>query len=68
MTTSERRDFYPPIEPHATGMLQVSEVHSIYWEVSGNPTAGFGEPLNDTEFQCFLAHRRPPEFARRSIR
>lgn len=28
---------HPPIEPHATGMLRVSELHSIHWEVSGNP-------------------------------
>jgi proline iminopeptidase len=34
---SERRDFYPPIEPFATGMLRVSDTHTIYWEVSGNP-------------------------------
>ena len=29
---------YPPTEPHTTGMLEVSKVHTIYWEVSGNPT------------------------------
>jgi proline iminopeptidase len=28
---------YPPIEPDATGMLDVGEGHSIYWETSGNP-------------------------------
>ena len=39
---SERRDFYPPIEPHATGMLRVSDTHTIYWEVSGNPE---GKPV-----------------------
>jgi proline iminopeptidase len=39
---SERRDFYPDIEPHATGMLRVSDVHTIYWEVSGNPQ---GKPV-----------------------
>ena len=28
---------YPPIEPYATGMLDVGDGHSIYWEASGNP-------------------------------
>lgn len=28
---------YPPIEPYATGMLEVGDGHSIYWEASGNP-------------------------------
>ena len=28
---------YPPIEPNRTGMLKVSDVHTIYWEESGNP-------------------------------
>jgi proline iminopeptidase len=28
---------YPPIEPHATGMLDVGDGQSIYWEASGNP-------------------------------
>ncbi|HTS02261.1 MAG TPA: prolyl aminopeptidase [Thermoanaerobaculia bacterium] len=28
---------YPPIEPYRTGMLTVSDVHTIYWEESGNP-------------------------------
>jgi len=28
---------YPPIEPHASGMLDVGDGHSLYWEVSGNP-------------------------------
>ena len=28
---------YPPIEPYATGMLDVGDGQSIYWEVSGNP-------------------------------
>jgi len=29
---------YPSIEPYRTGMLKVSDVHTIYWEESGNPT------------------------------
>ncbi len=37
-----RRTFYPPIEPYDTGMLDVSDVHSIYYEQSGNPN---GKPV-----------------------
>lgn len=33
---------YPKITPHATGMLQVSSIHTIFWERSGNP---LGEPV-----------------------
>ncbi|UQA54795.1 prolyl aminopeptidase [Polyangium aurulentum] len=28
---------YPPLEPYETGMLDVGDGQSIYWEVSGNP-------------------------------
>lgn len=28
---------YPPLEPFETGRLQVSELHNLYWERSGNP-------------------------------
>ena len=28
---------YPNIEPYATGMLDVGDGHTIYWETSGNP-------------------------------
>jgi proline iminopeptidase len=34
---SERRGFYPEIEPYNSGYLQVSERHRIYFEESGNP-------------------------------
>jgi len=37
MSTDARRSFYPEIEPYNSGRLQVSEVHSIYYEESGNP-------------------------------
>ena len=30
-------DPYPPIEPYETGMLDVGDGQSIYWETSGNP-------------------------------
>src|SRR5450755_1713715 len=33
---------YPPIEPYKTGRLQVSPVHEIYYEESGNPS---GKPV-----------------------
>ena len=29
--------FFPPIEPFATGMLDVGDGHCLYWEQSGNP-------------------------------
>lgn len=32
------RKLYEEIEPYATGMLKVSDVHTIYWEQSGNPS------------------------------
>lgn len=34
---SERLSLYPPIEPYETGFLQVSDLHRIYYEISGNP-------------------------------
>ncbi len=34
-------DVFPPIEPYETGMLDVSDGHTIYWEACGNPD---GEP------------------------
>ena len=33
---------YPKIEPYATGNLPVSQLHTIFWERSGNPN---GEPV-----------------------
>ena len=36
------RDFYPEIEPFNSGMLQVSELHNIYYEEAGNP---HGKPV-----------------------
>jgi proline iminopeptidase len=35
--TPARRSPYPPIEPHRTGRLRVSDVHELYFEESGNP-------------------------------
>jgi proline iminopeptidase len=42
MPTTKRRLLYPPIEPYATGMLNVGDGHSLYWELSGNPD---GKPV-----------------------
>jgi proline iminopeptidase len=30
-------ELYPVIDPYASGFLQVSDVHNIYWEQCGNP-------------------------------
>lgn len=32
-----RSELFPPIEPYHTGKLRVDEVHTLYWEQSGNP-------------------------------
>ncbi|HEY0255639.1 MAG TPA: alpha/beta fold hydrolase, partial [Kofleriaceae bacterium] len=37
MAESSRRTLYPPIEPHRTGYLRVSDVHELYFEECGNP-------------------------------
>ncbi len=34
-----RRTLYPPIEPYASGMLDVGDGHSLYWERCGTPGA-----------------------------
>ncbi len=31
------RDFYPSLDPHDSGMLDVGDGQQIHWEVSGNP-------------------------------
>jgi proline iminopeptidase len=40
--TQERRPLYPAIEPFDRGMLKVSELHTLYYEQSGNPD---GKPV-----------------------
>ncbi|MEG9861881.1 MAG: prolyl aminopeptidase [Parvularculales bacterium] len=42
MTSSEYRQPYPSIEPYASGMLPVSDGHTIYYEECGNPD---GKPV-----------------------
>jgi proline iminopeptidase len=32
-----RRELFPPIEPYATGILDVGDPHRLYWESSGKP-------------------------------
>lgn len=39
---TDRRDLYPAIEPFAQGRLQVSDIHEIYFELSGDPK---GKPV-----------------------
>ena len=31
------REFFPPLEPYAKGMLRVDDIHTLYWEECGNP-------------------------------
>jgi len=31
------RELYPEIQPHQSGMLELDDIHTMYWEVSGNP-------------------------------
>ena len=33
----ETLNLYPPIEPYESGMVDVGDGNSIYWEVCGNP-------------------------------
>jgi proline iminopeptidase len=37
MTLTYERTLYPPIEPYASGMLDVGDGHMIYWERVGTP-------------------------------
>jgi proline iminopeptidase len=39
---TELRTLYPPLEPFDAGMLRVSDLHEIYYEVSGAPN---GKPV-----------------------
>ena len=36
---NQRRTLYPPIQPFASGMLDIGDGHSIYWERCGTPGA-----------------------------
>lgn len=32
-----RGELFPPVDPFQSGRLRVSEIHTLYWEQSGNP-------------------------------
>lgn len=42
MSKEGRRQLYPEIEPYSSGTLQVSDIHTVYYEESGNPN---GKPV-----------------------
>lgn len=44
------KNLYEQVEPYATGFLKVSDVHTIYFEQSGNPS---GHVSNHTLFILF---------------
>lgn len=66
--------FHPPIEPYKIGFLKVSEIHTIYYELSGNPKGkpviylhggpgtGFGanmrQPFDPEKFNVVLFDQR----------
>lgn len=39
---ADRLKLYPDIDAYSTGMLKVSDIHTIYYEQSGNP---MGKPI-----------------------
>lgn len=53
------RSFYPEIEPYDSGMIEVGDGNSLYWETSGNPE---GKPAvflhGGPGGASFPAHRR----------
>ncbi len=34
---AQLRELYPEIQPHQSGMLKLDDIHTMYWEISGNP-------------------------------
>ncbi len=62
-----RAVLYPPVEPYDSGFLPLDDVHTMYWEASGNPT---GVPVlflhGGPGGGCSPEHRRffDPEFFR----
>jgi proline iminopeptidase len=62
-----RADLYVPIEPYDSGMLALDDIHTMYWEVSGNPR---GVPIvflhGGPGGGCSPEHRRffDPDFFR----
>jgi len=62
-----RAILHPPVEPYDSGMLALDDVHTMYWETSGNPA---GAPVlfvhGGPGGGCSPEHRRffDPEFFR----
>ena len=62
-----RAILHPPVEPYDSGMLPLDDVHTMYWETSGNPA---GVPVlflhGGPGGGCSPEHRRffDPEFFR----
>jgi proline iminopeptidase len=56
---ADLRQLYPPIEPYRSGMLDVGDGHSLYWELCGNPA---GKPAvflhGGPGAGCSVTHRR----------
>ncbi len=54
-----RADLYPALEPYDQGLLALDDVHTMYWEICGNPT---GVPLlflhGGPGGGCSVEHRR----------
>ena len=66
-TREARAILHPPLEPYDSGMLVLDDVHTMYWETSGNPA---GTPVlflhGGPGGGCSPEHRRffDPEFFR----
>lgn len=37
LKSSRIRKLYPEITPYSSGFLEVSDIHTLYWEICGNP-------------------------------
>lgn len=56
---SSGEQLYPPMEPHASGFIEVEEGHSLYWEECGNPNGPAAVFLHGGPGAgCAAAHRR----------
>jgi len=65
---TERRHLYPRIEPYQTGMLDVGDGHSLYWERVGTPGAKPAVMLHGGPGAgCNANHRRQWDPARYDV-
>ena len=55
--TSKRRELYPPVDTYNTGMLKVSDIHTIYYEVRF-PQHHAATTQYVSHPRCFLLRRR----------